>query len=692
MFYRNRFVYVLGITCSLLTGCGSTVSTSAGAGGTIEPVSRKVEEKMATATFRIKPDTGYVIDSVEGCEGLLDGEAYITGEIESDCTVKATFLPELNVAFDIKQFHFSWSEVNGSVYYRLFERYDGSTEYTQVGEDISETNISLDIALHKNGWRVNRYRLEACSSSGCVPSYAVDLYDGGVKAIGYIKASNAEPGDHFGQAIALSRDGSTLAVGAPSEDSGSEGIDGEQADNTAKNAGAVYIYHHRGGAWHQQAYVKPSMLTVNGDRVFESGFGTAVALSGDGNTLVVSSDRSDVYIFTRENDKWRENGRIEGDLLPSLAVSEKGDVLAVKAGFSLSREWESICFTAEHECIMPPQVVDGRILKCPLKTKCAEAAVKQPYYMSDIHGGVYIFSKGEHGWRHEAYVKSVSPGEKDRFGEVLAMSADGSVVAVGVPEDDSGAAGIDANAGDGTAYETGAVYLYARSGGEWRRQAFIKASNPDVNDRFGSSVALSADGLTLAVGAPFESGGATGINGTQSDNSAFEAGAVYVYVYENDDWRQQAYVKSADALVVRNQLQSRENRFGSAVALSSDGNLLIVGAPLEASETIGINGESEESIDTPAAGAVYTFIREGIDWRQQAYVKAANTQKWDSFGSSVSLSGDGGTLAVGATGEGSTAVGICVTGSAACAAAQAENPADKGGKGKAWRMGAVYLY
>lgn len=57
------------------------------------------------------------------------------------------------------------------------------------------------------------------------------------------------------------------------------------------------------------------------------------------------------------------------------------------------------------------------------------------------------------------------------------------------------------------------------------------------------------------------------------------------------------------------------------------------------------------------AGAVYVFVRAGTAWSQQAYIKASNTGASDLFGDSLSLSGDGSTLAVGAWGESSAATG-----------------------------------
>ena len=195
----------------------------------------------------------------------------------------------------------------------------------------------------------------------------------------------------------------------------------------------------------------------------------------------------------------------------------------------------------------------------------------------------------------------------------------------------------------------GAAYVYARSGSTWKQQASVKASNTGAGDAFGSSLALSSDGNTLAVGAFREASAATGINGNQADNSASNAGAVYVYTRSGSTWSQQAYVKASNT--------GADDAFGFSVALSSDGNTLVVGAPYEDSNATGINGNQADN-SASSAGAVYVYARSGSTWSQQAYVKASNAGAGDRFGSSVTLSGDGNILAVGAFREASNATGI----------------------------------
>lgn len=135
------------------------------------------------------------------------------------------------------------------------------------------------------------------------------------------------------------------------------------------------------------------------------------------------------------------------------------------------------------------------------------------------------------------YFKASNTEANDYFGTSIALSSDGNTLAVGAPYEDS--ANINGNPVDdcntasppNCARESGAVYVYTRSGAVWSQQAYVKASNAGAGDAFGESVALSADGNTLAVGASGEDS-ATGVNTTapgQDDNPVLNAGVMYLY-------------------------------------------------------------------------------------------------------------------------------------------------------------------
>ena len=161
-----------------------------------------------------------------------------------------------------------------------------------------------------------------------------------------------------------------------------------------------------------------------------------------------------------------------------------------------------------------------------------------------------------------------------------------------------------------------------------KQVAYIKASNAEAYDHFacgggnqghtGNSIALSGDGSTMAIGAPFESSGAAGINGDQSDNSAYASGAVYVFVRQGDSWTQQAYVKASNP--------GQSDHFGSSVALSRDGNTMAVSAHWEVERRNRHRRQSERQLHPPGRSRLHFHahrhhldaagVHQGLEHRQ----------------------------------------------------------------------------
>jgi hypothetical protein len=173
-------------------------------------------------------------------------------------------------------------------------------------------------------------------------------------------------------------------------------------------------------------------------------------------------------------------------------------------------------------------------------------------------------------------------------------------------------------------------------------QAYLKAHARDALDDFGGAV--SVDGNTMVVGAVNEDGSARVVNGA-ADNAAPEAGAAYVFVRTGSVWVQQAYLKASNA--------DAGDRFGKSVAISGD--TIVVGAYNEGSSARSVNGDAASN-GAPGAGAAYVFVRQGVTWSQQAFLKAANADTGDLFGWSVAISGD--RIVVGAWSEDSRARGV----------------------------------
>ncbi len=494
-----------------------------------------------------------------------------------------------------------------------------------------------------------------------------------VAQVGYLKASNPEAMDHFGcggvnqghtgRGVALSGDGNTLAVGAPHEAAGSKGVNGNQRDNSVFEAGAVYVYTRTGSGWTQQAYIKASNPQMS------AGFGHFVALSDDGNTLAVSAywessnakgiggsqqDESipqagAVYVFTRQGAAWSQQAYVKASNTGEAGTADafgEGD----QFGFSLALSG------------------DGATLAVGALTEDGGAPGingNQADNSAASAGAVYVFTRTGRAWSQQAYVKSSNIDAGDLFGYAVALSRDGSVLAVGAFDEDGSTRQVD-GPHDNRAAGSGAAYVFTRAGTTWAQQAYIKPSNGEAQDSFGVDVSLSDDGSTLLVGSLDEDCAATGVNPPGCDNDTrddLSMGAAYVFVRSGASWSQQAFLKASNT--------GPNDWFGSRVALSGDGSLAAIGASLEDGSAKGVDGKSDEAANE--AGAVYLFARTGTAWRQQAYIKGANTEAFDEFGGSVTLDRAGRLLVASAPAEDS---------------ASSANPADNSTEA----AGAVYVF
>ena len=388
----------------------------------------------------------------------------------------------------------------------------------------------------------------------------------------YLKASNTDAGDNFSFSVAIS--GDTLVVGAPEEDSAAEGVDGDQTDNSKIYSGAAYVFVRSGSTWSQQAYLKASN-TDTADY-----FGYSVAISGD--TLVVGAPDEDsaatgvdgnesdnsahssgaAYVFVRNGTTWSQHAY--------LKASNTG--ADDQFGYSVAISGSTVVVGAVGEDSNATGV-DGD-----------ESDNTAPY-----SGAAYVFVRTNKVWSQQAYLKASNTNTNDQFGYSIAISGD--TIVVGAIGERSGYIG---DQDDNSATEAGAAYVFVRGGSTWSQQSYLKASNIDAYDLFGSSVAIS--GNTIVVGAPCEASSATGVNGDQLDNSAEFAGASYVFVRSGTNWLQQAYLKASNTDI--------DDRFGISVAVS--GYTLVVGALYESSNATGVDGDQSNN-SASGAGAAYVF-------------------------------------------------------------------------------------
>ncbi len=426
----------------------------------------------------------------------------------------------------------------------------------------------------------------------------------------YLKASNTGAGDEFGFCVAVS--GDTVVVGASGEDSSTTGVDSVPNEGTT-NSGAAYVFVRSGGIWSQQAYLKASnaggfdqfgySVAISGETIVVGAYAersAAVGVNGSGQGDNSASSAGAAYVFTRSLSTWSQQAYLKA------SNTGAGD----NFGQSVAISGETIVVGANGE-----------------DSNAVGVNGDEGNNSASFSGAAYVFARSGTTWSQQVYLKGSNTGAGDIFGFSVAVSGD--TVVVGATNEASNAVGVNANAAaqaDNSATHSGAAYVFTRSLNTWSQQAYLKASNSEGFDEFGSSVAVSGD--TVVVGASKESSNSTGVNGNEADNSASVSGAAYIFTRSTGTWSQQAYLKASNS--------GANDYFGWSVAVSGD--VVVIGALEEDSNAVGVNNDQTNNL-TGDAGAAYIFTRSNGIWSQQTYLKASNTGASDYFGNSVAVSG-----------------------------------------------------
>lgn len=489
---------------------------------------------------------------------------------------------EFSLRYGVERYDFAWNPSAPATHYELWEDPDGPGPLpaAQAGAAITGTRHTFEInQLHQ---RVNAtYRLRECNGTSC-SFRATTLAPNVLRAHFLFDRQGSSVLAPFnptaGTPVLVSAELKTLVIGAT--DPVSTTTLPRPAPAVDDSAVHVFVRSAVGEAWQPQARLQasnvraPACNNAAQDYCHSSSFGTQLALSADGNTLAVSA--------TGETSNARG---VNGD-------QANTDSLAA--------------------------------------------------------GAVYVFARTGGSWSQQAYVKAsntparnntwcnlsywaTQPCNGQNFGASVALSADGNLLAVGATGDDSKSTGVNGDANDTSAVFAGAVHTYARTGSTWAPQAYLKASNTDAGDGFGTSVSLSADGSTLAVGAIFERSSATGVGGNQADNAQSPFGAAYVFNQDRGSWSQQAYVKAPVNTVVGG--TEPMSYFGGRTALSAKGDTLVVGS---------------------VRGMAFVYARTQNTWQAQAHMFPAGPNVI-RFGEAVGVSADGNSVVTAAQDVGSEA-------------------------------------
>ena len=333
------------------------------------------------------------------------------------------------------------------------------------------------------------------------------------------------------------------------------------------------------------------------------------------------------FLSTIANAQWSQKGAdIDGEaaedqsgLRTGMSISADGNTIAIgahkndgtalDAGHVRIYEWSGSAWVQKGADIDGEAADDRSGYSVSLSTDgntLAIGAVNNDGTALDA-GHVRIYEWSGSAWVQKgADIDGESAGDKS--GWSVSLSADGNTLAIGAPQN------------DGTGVNAGHVRVYEWNGSIWiQKGADLDGESP--TDFSGASISLSTDGSTLAIGA------------ANNDGTGSNAGHVRIYEWSGSAW----VLKGADI-----DGEAAGDLSGSSVSLSTNGNILAIGAP---------NNDGNGS----DAGHVRVYEWIGSAWIQKGADLDGEATS-DLSGYSVSLSTDGNTLAMGALNNDGTAL------------------------------------
>jgi hypothetical protein len=346
-----------------------------------------------------------------------------------------------------------------------------------------------------------------------------------------------------------------------------------ESTSLTTNQGAAYVFTLSAGTWTQQAKL------VASDAVSDDNFGISVALSSDGNTVIIgatnedttATDQGAAYVFTRSGAAWTQQAKLvatgaaaSDEFGVSVALSSDGntaiigayieDTTATDQGAAYVFTRSGAAWTQQAKLVASDAALGDEFGISVALSSDGNTAIVGAYQESTpsttSNGAAYIFTRSGSTWTQQQKILASDRLTSDVFGWRVSLSADGNTALIGAPSEDT-----SPNS------DNGAAYVFTRTAGVWTEQQKLLASDSASYDYFGVSVALSSDGLTAIIGADSE------------DTTAADQGAAYVFTLSAGTWTQQAKLVASDA--------AASDGFGYSVAISADNKTVIIGAYAE---------------------------------------------------------------------------------------------------------------
>ena len=416
-------------------------------------------------------------------------------------------------------------------------------------------------------------------------------------------AADRGAGDQLGFAVAIDGNKNEVIAGAPKQDAGGSA------------SGAAYIFEQREGA----SWVESTKLS-DGETASEDQFGVSVAISG--NFAISGAQQDDdiapnagaAYIFERSGFLWLQRTKL------TTEDAQAGDLF----GNAVAMDGETVLVGAPGVDDAGPEAGAAYVF-----VKVGEEWIQQARLIGDdleifdqfgsavaVHGDTAIigaYGKDDSGTDSGAAYVFVRSGaswtQQAKLTHRGAVRGDLFGYAVGVYEDN---ALIGAYRSDAAGPDSGAAYLFTRNGRTWTQSLLLLPNDISIGDEFGYSVNLTKG--AAIIGAPKE------------DRHLDDVGAAYVFLQTRNAWVQQAKLGASDA--------DTGDEFGSAVAIHED--TAIVGAWKDNHPLADIHDDPALQLDK---GAAYSFLRDGLSWVEKRRIEAAGARQSDLFGASVAIRG-----------------------------------------------------
>ena len=384
---------------------------------------------------------------------------------------------------------------------------------------------------------------------------------------------------NIGRVVSLSGDGDTVAF----------------ADDVYNNIGRVYVWTRSGSTWSSETTIE--YTDADSDLDATDKFGSSLALTDNGNTLVIGCFKEDqdgsnsggVYVFTRSGSTWSFQQRLQSNPVINssefgggqhgVGISGDGNYIVVGATGGTSNKAHVFNLSgstwSQQSILTPSGGTPGTSAPVVDISQSGDTViVGNP--LSDGQGSnagaAYVFTRSGSTWSQQAILNHSTAAANDYFGWDVGISNDGNTAIVSAYADDIS-----------SSTDAGSAFMFTRSGSTWTQQKELNQSTVYAESYFGNQSRISGDASTAIVGA----------NSYDTGSAPYDVGMVYIYE-QSRAWSEEQKIQET----------TFGSNFGHAVSISGDTALI---------------GSHNEDVNSPDGTKAYVYTRVNYDLTNASY-------------------------------------------------------------------------